>query len=241
MSKIIVITGATSDIGLDFIKSIKDECLILAQYNSNKDKLIELQTATNCTIVPIGADFNNEDNILKFIQEIEGYGVPDCVIHLAAPKFANIRFRDISWENFQSEFNISFRSIMLILNAIMPKMAILKRGRVICMLSSVTIGVPPKALTQYTTIKYSLLGLMKSLASEYGEKGVTVNSISPSMIETGFLSNINEKIIEISAQNNPLKRNATPSDITPTILMLMDEKSAYINGVNIPITGGSNF
>ena len=109
------------------------------------------------------------------------------------------------------------------------------------MLSSYVLGVPPIALTHYTTIKYSMLGLLKSLASEYANKNIQVNAISPSMCETKFLDGINEKLIEINAANNPLKRNASVNDITPIIKMLISRKSDYLNGVNIPITGGSIF
>lgn len=241
MSKLIVITGATSDIGMDLMRNIKEECTILAHYSSNREKLARLQKEVTARIVPVAADFSKEEDVNAFIAAIESHGVPYCIIHLAAPKFENIRFRDISWEHFQRELNVSFRSILLILNATMPKMAAQKKGRVICMLSSVTMGIPPKALAQYTSVKYALLGLMKSLASEYGEKGITVNSISPSMVETGFLSEINEKIIELSAQSNPLRRNATTGDVITPILMLMGENAAFINGVNIPVTGGSIF
>jgi 3-oxoacyl-[acyl-carrier protein] reductase len=120
-------------------------------------------------------------------------------------------------------------------------MAALKRGRVITVLSSVVLGVPPKALTQYTSVKYALLGLMKALASEYADKKITINCISPSMIDTKFLSLINERVVELAAETHPLKRNAKVSDVIPSLLMLMSEDAEYINGVNLPITGGSNF
>ena len=103
------------------------------------------------------------------------------------------------------------------------------------------MGVPPKALSHYTTIKYALLGLVKSLASEYADKCIRINAVSPSMTETKFLSNINEKLIEISAQNNPLNRNATPSDIVPAVKFLLSGDASFINGANIPITGGEIF
>ena len=119
-------------------------------------------------------------------------------------------------------------------------MAKAKGGRVITMLSSVTLGVPPKALTKYITVKYALLGLMKALASEYANKKVTVNCISPSMVETQFLSNLDKRIVQLTAEAHPLKRNAVVGDIIPVILMLLSDDSAYINGVNIPITGGNN-
>ena len=82
---------------------------------------------------------------------------------------------------------------------------------------------------------------MKALASEYADKKITVNCISPSMIDTKFLSLINERVIELTAEMHPLKRNAKVSDIIPTLLMLLSEDAEYINGANLPITGGSIF
>jgi 3-oxoacyl-[acyl-carrier protein] reductase len=120
-------------------------------------------------------------------------------------------------------------------------MAAAKFGKIVFILSSVTLNVPPKALAEYTTIKYALLGLMKSLASEYADKKINVNSISPSMVETKFLSLINEKFIEISAQSNPLKRNAKVEDLNGILNLLFSNESDFINGINIPITGGSIF
>jgi len=127
------------------------------------------------------------------------------------------------------------------LNRFLPKLSKEKRGKVVLMLSSYVLGVPPKALSHYTTIKYAMLGLVKSLASEYSEKNIQINAISPSMVETKFLDNINEKLVELSSYNHPLKRNAIVEDITPIIKMLISNESDYINGVNIPITGGSVF
>lgn len=242
MNNIIFITGASSDIGVELIKKINDRCIIIAQYNSNDSKLIELRKENKNTIIPIQADFASQKSIVEMLDKIESeIGIPDKIIHLASPKFENIRFKDVNWDNFQNEINISLGSIMIILNRFLPKMAALKRGRVITVLSSVVLGVPPKALTQYTSVKYALLGLMKALASEYADKKITINCISPSMIDTKFLSLINERVVELAAETHPLKRNAKVSDVIPSLLMLMSEDAEYINGVNLPITGGSNF
>lgn len=242
MNNIVFITGASSDLGLELIKNMTEECVIVAHYNSSDSKLLELQKESKNTIIPVQADFASDKSIIEMLDKIETeIGIPDKIIHLAAPKFENIRFKDINWENFQNEINISLGSITIILNRFLPKMAALKRGRVITVLSSVVLGVPPKALTQYTTVKYALLGLMKALASEYADKKITVNCISPSMIDTKFLSLINERVVELSAEMHPLKRNAKVSDVIPSIVMLMADDAAYINGVNLPITGGTNF
>jgi 3-oxoacyl-[acyl-carrier protein] reductase len=243
MSKdIILIIGASSDIGLNLIKNISDEALIIAHYNSSNGKLLELSKNINNELVTLKADLSKEDEIYKLLDVIESdYGVPNKIVHLAAVRIENIRFKDVEWNDFEKNINVTLKSAILILNRFLPKLSKLKRGKVVLMLSSCVLGVPPKALSHYITIKYAMLGLVKSLANEYSDKNIQINGISPSMVETKFLDNINEKLIELSAYNHPLKRNASVEDITPIIKILISNESNYINSVNIPITGGSVF
>jgi len=238
---IILIIGASSDIGLDLIKNIDEDSLILAHYNSSNKKLLELSKSIN-NMIMLKADLSLEDDINYMLNDIEeNYGIPNKIIHLAATRIEFIRFKNVTWNDFEKDIIISLKSSVLILNRFLPKLAKEKRGKVVLMLSSNVLGVPPKALAHYTTIKYAILGLVKSLASEYSDKNIQINSISPSMIETKFLDNINEKFVELSAHNNPLKRNAKIGDITPIIKMLISKESDYMNGINIPITGGGIF
>jgi len=239
---IILILGASSDIGVDLIRNIDEDCLILAHYNSSNKKLLEVSDKINNEVVLLKADLSLENDILSMIDHIEEtYGIPNKIIHLAASRFENIRFKDVTWNDFEKDINITLKSSILIFNKFLPKLAKGKKGKVVLMLSSCVLGVPPKALSHYTTIKYAMLGLVKALASEYSDKNIQINAISPSMVETKFLDHINEKFIELSAYNHPLKRNAKVEDITPIIKMLISQESDYMNGVNIPITGGSVF
>jgi len=240
--EIIFIVGASSDIGIDLIKNINDDCIIIAHYHSSKAKITDAIAASSNQIIPISANLSKEDEVLKMLDTIEeNYGVPTKIIHLAATRVKNIRFKSIKWEDFEQDIHVSVRSAVLIFHRFLPKLAKLKKGKIVMMLSSYVMGVPPKALAHYTTIKYAMLGLMKSLASEYATKNIQINAISPSMCETKFLENINSKIVELNAYHHPLKRNALVSDVTPIIKMLMSKESNYMNGVNIPITGGSLF
>jgi 3-oxoacyl-[acyl-carrier protein] reductase len=103
----------------------------------------------------------------------------------------------------------------------------------------VTLGVPPKYLSTYTILKYAQLGLVRALAAEYGELGVSVNAVSPSMVETQLLSEVPRQIVEISQSQNPMGRNATADDVAGAIAFLLSESTGFINGVNLPVTGGS--
>ena len=242
MSNIILIIGASSDIGIELIMNLQEECLVIAHYNSSNERLLQLEGRISNKLVAVKANLGSEDEIESLLNTIEAdYGIPNKIVHLAASKLENIRFKDVVWEDFEKDINISFKSLVIILKRFLPKLAKEKRGNVVVILSSCVLGVPPKALSHYTTIKYALLGLVKSLASEYADKCIRINAVSPSMTETKFLSNINEKLIEISAQNNPLNRNATPSDIVPAVKFLLSGDASFINGANIPITGGEIF
>ena len=97
MSKdIILIIGASSDIGIDLIKNIDEDALILAHYNSSNKGLSELSNIIDKELVMIKADLSKEDEIISMIEDVEKkYGIPNKIIHLAAPKFENIRFKDV--------------------------------------------------------------------------------------------------------------------------------------------------
>lgn len=240
---IILITGASSDIGCELISEIASEdSIIIAHYNDSKDKIERLKNKLDVEIIPIKADFSNENDINALITFMKNNQyIPDKIIHLPALRVKNTRFKDIEWVDFQDQLDIQVKSIVLILKEFLPLMSKKKRGKVIFMLTSYTISIPPKLLSNYVTAKYALLGLMKSLANEYANKSININGISPSMIETEFLSNIPDKIVEFEAEAHPLNRNATPKDIIPLIKFLLSDDSNYMTGLNIPITGGSAF
>jgi 3-oxoacyl-[acyl-carrier protein] reductase len=239
----ILVLGASSDMGGEIIKSIDDgDSLIFAHYHRNDEKIKKLQSEVRSQIVPICADLTQDKDIAALVTEIKTYCPhPDKIIHLPAPKLEFNRFKDIAWEHFQSEVDIELRSIFLVLKEFLPLMAKNRYGKIIFMLSSVCCGMPPKALAPYTTSKYALLGLMKSLAVEFADKKITVNAVSPSMAETSFLSGVPDKLVEVAAAAHPLKRNAVPGDIAPMIKFLLSNEADYITGVNIPIAGGSVF
>jgi len=204
MKNSILIIGASSDIGVELIKNIDKNCLIIAHYNSSDEELKKIKR-NNIILVKANLLIDDELNNLISVVEKE-IGVPEKIIHLAATPVKQIRFSDVSWNDFEEDMIISFKSIVLILNFFLPLMAMEKNGKVVIMLSSYVLGVPPIALTHYVTTKYAILGLVKSIASEYKEKNIQINAISPSLIETKFLENIHEKFVELSAYNHPLKR-----------------------------------
>jgi 3-oxoacyl-[acyl-carrier protein] reductase len=240
MIKTILILGASSDVGLALIKSIhEDYNVIVAHYSSNEDQLQKLRDEIGDKLRIMRADFNSEQDTEQFVAQIENDQLtPTHIVHLPAAKVRHINFHKSNWEHVNSDLNISLRSIYKIIQRFIKPMAKAKYGKIVFMLTSCTVTAP-KFMLDYTTVKYALLGFMKALAAEYADKAINVNAVSPSMIETKFVSDVPRMIIEQSAQDNPLKRNAIVDDVVPAIEFLLLDDAGYITGQNTVISGGS--
>jgi len=238
--KILLVTGASSDVGSALIRRIAGNYTAIWAHYYRSSALVEsLKRETGETIIPIQADFSDVGSTRFLIETIMKDGkIPDHIVHLSAQKAHNLQFHKCSWENYQREIDTSLRSITMILQAFIPKMSKQKYGKIVFMLSAYLLGVPPKFQSPYITVKYALLGLMRNLAAEYAPKGITVNAVSPDMMETKFLSELPDLVKEQSAKNNPLGRNIYVDEVIPTMEYLLSAASDVVTGQNIGVTGG---
>jgi 3-oxoacyl-[acyl-carrier protein] reductase len=242
--KIFLILGASSDIGCELINQLNQDCrntLFLAHYNSSDMNINKIQVFEGNEIVIIKANLANDSDVNMLIKKVEEeYGVPSHIVHLPAVKFEYSRLKEMEWNKFCTDLKVQVYSLVQILQAFMPVMA--KRNaynKVVVMLSSYTLSAPPKFTMSYTMIKYTLLGFIKSAASDYSDKKININGISPSMIETKFLDNVDSRIVEMNAQKSAGKVNAVVQDIVPAITFLLSDKSNFINGINLNVTNGN--
>lgn len=242
-----LIMGASSDIGIAFLRDLDErlqkedrEALILAHYASSDERLLTLQKETPALrIIPLRADLSAGQEIDKLIADAASYcEVPEYILHLPAAKFRYVKLKQFSWEDVLKDLEIQVHSLARIAQVFLPKMAKRGSGKIAVMLSACTLGMPPKFLSQYTLVKYALLGLTKSLASEYADKGLNINGLSPNMIETRFLSEIDERLIEMNKESSKLGRNVRVEEVTAAIRFLFSKGSDYMNGVNLNLTGG---
>lgn len=250
--EVILITGASSDIGRELIRQLTStnngheafRGKLIAHAYSGMEKLAVLKQEMPCLdkqIEIIRADLSLESDLCRMIAAIrERHGFPTQIVHLAAARVELKRVTEFDWNWLAKDLEIQLRSISMILQEFLPDMTKShQRCKVILMLSSVTLGAPQKYMTQYTIVKYALLGLLRSLAVEYADKPICFNAVSPSMVDTQFLTNIPEKYIEMTAAAHPSKRNATVMDVVPALLFLLAHDSDYISGANLPVTAGS--
>lgn len=244
MSDKYLLLGGSSELCMAFLKNHEwhagDEIII--QYNSNSAALNQIKEDFPVNMYLCQADFSDEASTQHFADRLDEMDyVPTHIIHAPAVPIINKRFAETDWPEAEKQIYVQCRSIVKILQVVIKKMAKRKRGKIILVLSSVCINMPPKFLSSYVMAKYALMGLGKSLAVEYAAKGIQVNMISPSMMETKFLVNVYDGIVEQSAKENPQKRNVTPDDIAGLIEYLFSDACSFVTGANIPVTGGGIF
>ncbi len=237
MSKILLITGASSDLGIELIRSMeKKYTKILAHYCNWSDKLEELKNEYGNKIVFIQADFSKLDEVGKMVQKIKDDDIyPDHFIHLPAPKLLTQKFSKTSLDDFDLGWRVSVQSAIVVIQGIINNMQKNNQGKIIFMLSSVVEGEPTKYQTAYMTVKSALLGLMKSLSVEYAHKGIRINAVSPDMINTKFLDNVPNLMIQQYAQQRPNKKILEIEDIIPSIEFLLSSGADCLNGENIVV------
>lgn len=238
--KCLLVLGASSEFGCKLIARVSENYdVILAHYCHSEGGLTELKRTLGEKLITLQADFLQKSDIETMIKSINDMSVsPLHIVFMTANKFRNVKFVKAKLDDYQDELDISLMALIQILEVFIPTMIKRKRGKIIVMLSSCTVNIPPRYISPYVVSKYALLGLVKALASEYSDKGITVNAVSPEMTETKFLSEIPDLIVEKNAQAMPIGRNLTVSDVVPAFEYLLSPGADCLTGQNLAITAG---
>ncbi len=232
----ILLTGASSSIGREFlIKNNKKKLLILAQYNKSRDFLNFLKkNKFYSTIIPLKCNLSKKKQIDNFLKKIKKYDI-QIVIHIAAKPLILKNFLDLKKQNFLNDFNVAFFSIFKILKTLLPIMLKKNKGHIIFILSSVVDDKKISSFTlNYNSLKFALMGMIKSLNKEYKKTNLIFSSISPDMMDTPFLKNLDRRLIEIYRNKKKTKKFVQVSKVVNAINRLIKNKQKS-KGKNILI------
>lgn len=114
----------------------------------------------------------------------------------------------------------------------------LKKGGSIVNVSSITGLMGNAGQSNYAASKAAIIGFTKSLAKEYGERGVRVNAVAPGFIKTKMTESLDEAWKVKMETGIPLKRAGEPLDVAKVVYFLLSDLSAYVTGEVINISGG---
>ncbi len=142
---------------------------------------------------------------------------------------------DTTVETWEHVFAVNFFAPVMLARGLMDQLAA-AHGAVVNVTSIAGSRVHPFAGAAYSTSKAALAALTREMASDFGSRGIRVNSIAPGEIDTSILSPGTEKIVE----QIPMQRLGTPDEVAKIIYVLCTETSSYVNGAEIHINGGQH-
>jgi len=112
-----------------------------------------------------------------------------------------------------------------------------RRGRIV-LVSSIAGETGNSGQTAYAASKAALVGLGKSLARELADRGVTVNIVSPGLIETDMTAGLPEDRRREMLAGIPVRRSGQPDEVAAAVVYLASDEAAYVTGHTLSVNGG---
>ena len=187
----------------------------------------------------IKADVSNKKEVEQVVNEtIKRFKKIDILVNNAGIFQAGAS-ENLSEDDWEKTININLKGYFLFAQTVGRYMLERKKGCVINVASVAGLfGYSAGAV--YCASKGGIIALTKSLAAEWGGKGIRVNAICPGIIETAMTKDIlaDKKMKKEMLSKIPLGRTGKPVDIAGTVVFLASDASSYITGEEIIVDGG---
>ncbi|MCF6197866.1 MAG: SDR family oxidoreductase [Hyphomicrobiaceae bacterium] len=239
--KTALVTGASRGIGRAIALTLADHgAAVWINYHRSEQAAKDVASEINArggTAHIVKCDVTSKDDVAKMIETVGTDGALDILINNAGPKILSSSFNDLDWSDMQAAYDNIVGSTFNVMQAAMPALKDSK-GKIVNVLTSAVLGRTAHNWLPYVSAKSALLGMSKNLAQELGPSGVTVNMVSPTMVETDLTSNVPDRIRQMMVSRTPLRRMATVDDVAKAVLFLASPYADFVTGDNLLVTGG---
>ena len=235
--KTALITGASGGIGEAVARIFCQAGARLIVSGTNIAKINSLAADLQEHVIPIACNLGDRASTAGLIQKAtESLGPIDILVNNAGITRDGLllRMADKDWDQLL-EINLS--ATMVLCRAVLRTMIRNRFGRIIN-ITSVTGTTGNAGQSNYAASKAAIIGFSKSLAAEVAARGITVNCISPGLIETNMTDKLSEERKKLILATVPVGRIGKPDDIANSVLFLASEQASYITGQTLHVNGG---
>jgi 3-oxoacyl-[acyl-carrier protein] reductase len=217
--KTVLVTGASRGIGKEISKDFRDLGATVLNFNSSD------------------YDLSKKMELNQFLEYINQQPKIDiCVNNAGINKINDVE--DVSECDYDDIMHVNTKAPFLISQAVCSKMKKNRYGRIIN-ISSIFGHCTKEKRSCYTTSKFALVGMTKSMAVEMAQYNVLINSVAPGFTATELTQKIlGEKGIKEMSSQIPMRRLAQPEEISKVVIFLASDFNTYITGQNIIVDGG---
>lgn len=241
-NKVALVTGGGSGIGLGIATQFIKLGAKVVITGRSKDKLMVAQEilGKNCYIMV--SDVTDKSLHTYLVEKIEtNVGAIEILVNNAG-KHCKKPSLDQSDKEFAEVLDTNLHSVFALTRVVMKKMIPRGRGSIIN-ISSMSALFGLTEVVAYSSSKTALLGMTRTLASEYSQFGIRVNAIAPGFIESKMFLDIMKKDPARKAKildRTPARRFGTADEIGKATAFLASDASEFITGICLPVDGGNS-
>jgi NAD(P)-dependent dehydrogenase (short-subunit alcohol dehydrogenase family) len=239
--RVVVITGASSGLGVGFAQSLAESGADIVLATRRVDRLAHTQKlveAEGRRAVAVGADIANPSDCQEIVvTAMDEFGRVDALVNNAGVGTA-VHAIEETPEQFQNVINVNLNGSYWMAQACAK---VMKPGSSIVNLSSIlaltSLGLPQAA---YPSSKAGVIGLTRDLAQQWtGRRGIRVNALAPGYFPSEMTDQMDADFVAKNVIARTLVgRLGHPDEINAAVLFLLSDASRYITGVTLPIDGG---
>lgn len=209
----------------------------------------EIRNQSGADIFTQAVDVTDAAAVHSFVDAVADKfgGVDVCVTNAGGPPAKG--FLAASIEEWRKAIDANFLSTVYFVREVIPHMQRKRWGRIIT-LTSISTKQPVPDLVLSNSVRAGVVGLVKSLANEFGKDGILVNNVGPGYTATDRLKELaraksalqnksEDEIYAVWASDSALKRIAEPKEVADTIVWLASDRASYITGQTILVDGGA--
>jgi 3-oxoacyl-[acyl-carrier protein] reductase len=251
-NRVAIVAASSQGIGRATAEAFAAEGCRVAMCARNKESLnaaaqkIRSQYHTEVLAEPL--DVTDSAAVSDFVSSVvQKFGSADiCVTNAGGPPAKG--FLATTIDEWKRALEANFMSTVYFAHQVIPHMQKKKWGRILT-ITSITTKQPVADLVYSNAARAAVVGLVKSLANEFGKDGILVNNVAPGYTATDRLKELarsraaasgktENEILASFAADSPLKRLGEPRELADTIVWLASERASYITGQTILVDGG---
>jgi len=245
--KVVLITGATGEIGrqiaLDFL--IEDSIVVCLYRNAEKfealKKWIECENCFSKKLYGIRCELSEQKEIIDAVNEtVKQHNKIDVLVNCAGNAH-EYPFAMMEERHIDDMLNHNLKNTLLITQAVLKPMFKMKSGSIVN-ISSVAGSKAGRGIVVYSAAKAAIDSFTRTLASEVGKKNIRVNCVRPGAVKTQMSKALEDRAAEKLTDQIVLGRIGKPAEIAKAVLFLASDITAsYITGATIDVDGGLMF
>jgi 3-oxoacyl-[acyl-carrier protein] reductase len=238
--KIAVVTGAGTGIGRAIARTFASAGATLLLNGRRREPLEavrkEIEEAGGTAQIHQG-DVSSQADAQALVDAAKTtLGRLDVLVNNAGKSYDALILR-MKWDALDEALAVNLKSVFYLCSAAGKVMLAQKSGAIVNVSSVVALG-GNAGQSAYVAAKAGVLGLTKSLAQEFGSRGIRVNAIAPGFIETDMTSVLPEAVQTTYRSRIPLGRFGAAEEVARTALFLASDSASYITGQTLAVDGG---